>query len=62
VGWPGLDLDPTQIVTFMTAATAAVLTASWKWLHGCQQHEHLVAEGRTIPVAKQKKIRAKMKP
>lgn len=54
-GWaaralPGLQLDQTQIVTFMTAAAVAALSASWKWLHGWQQHERLVAEGRDKPV------------
>jgi hypothetical protein len=54
-GWaahalPGLQLDQTQIVTFMTAAAVAALSAAWKWLHGWQQHERLVAEGRDKPV------------
>lgn len=55
--WPGLHLDPAQIVTFMTAVAVAALTAAWKWLHGWQQHERLVAAGRTKPAAEQRKIR-----
>ena len=47
---PGVHLDPTQIVAFMTAAAASALTAGWKWLQGWQQHEALVAHGKRVPV------------
>ena len=39
---PGAHLDQDQIVTFMAAG--------WKWLHGWQQHEALVARGLDVPV------------
>jgi hypothetical protein len=45
----GAQLDRTQIVTFMAVASASALTASWKWLHGWQQHEVLVAQGLDAP-------------
>jgi membrane protein implicated in regulation of membrane protease activity len=55
--WPGLHLDPAQIVTFMTAAAVAALTAAWKWLRGWEQRERMVAEGKTVPAAEQRKMR-----
>src|SRR5881227_772213 len=62
-GWAatllGVHLDPTQIVTFMTTAAVAALTAAWKRLHGWQQHERLVAAGDTKPAAEQRMIRKK---
>ena len=50
-GWvaqqmPGVELDPTQITAFMVVISTSALTAAWKWLHGLQQHERLVAEGK----------------
>ena len=59
--WPGLHLDPAQIVTFMTTAAVAALTAAWKWLQGWQQHELMVAEGKTVSAAKQRKMRKESK-
>jgi hypothetical protein len=61
-GWvaslcPGLHLDPAQIVTFMTTVAVAALTAAWKWLQGWQQHELMVAEGKTWSRTKQRKMR-----
>ena len=47
---PGAHLDQDQVVTFMAAAAAAALAAGWKWLHGWQQHEALVARGLDVPV------------
>ena len=47
---PGANLDQNQIVAFMTAAAASVIAAGWKWLHGWQQHEALVANGLDVPV------------
>jgi hypothetical protein len=47
---PGAHLNQAQIVTFMTAAAAAVVTAGWKWLRGWQQHEARVAQGTEAPV------------
>jgi hypothetical protein len=46
---PGAHLDPTQTATFMVAATTSALAAGLHWLHGWQQHERLVAEGRATP-------------
>lgn len=46
---PGAHLNQAQIVAFMTAAAASVITAGWKWLQGWQQHEALVAQGKDIP-------------
>ena len=43
---PGVALDQTQIAAFMVVASTSALTAAWKWLHGLQQHERLVAEGK----------------
>jgi hypothetical protein len=47
---PGAHLNQAQIVTFMTAAAASVVTAGWKWLQGWQQHEARVAQGTEAPV------------
>jgi hypothetical protein len=47
---PGVTLDQPQIVAFMIAASTSALTAAWKWLQGWQQHEQLVAYGKTQPV------------
>ena len=47
---PGAHLNQAQIVAFMTAAAASVITAGWKWLQGWQQHEALVARGADVPV------------
>jgi hypothetical protein len=47
---PGAQLDQTQIVTFMTAASASALGSAYKWLQGWQQHEQRVAEGIAEPV------------
>ncbi len=49
---PGAHLDQNQLVVFMVTAATAVLTAGWKWLHGWQQHERLVAEGKQQPRGK----------
>jgi hypothetical protein len=46
---PGAHLNQAQIVAFMTAAAASVITAGWKWLQGWQQHEALVAQGKDVP-------------
>jgi hypothetical protein len=43
---PGADLDQAQVTAFMVVVSTSALTAAWKWLHGLQQHERLVAEGR----------------
>lgn len=45
----GVTLDQTQIVAFMITAATAALSAAWKWLHGWQLHEQLVAAGKTVP-------------
>ena len=50
-GWvanmiPGVVLDQSQIAAFMVVVSTSALTAAWKWLHGLQQHERLVAEGK----------------
>ena len=45
----GVDLDETQIVAFMVTAATTALAAAWKWLHGWQQHERLVAQGLDAP-------------
>jgi hypothetical protein len=50
-GWvaekiPGVQLDQTQVAAFMVVASTSALTAAWKWLHGLQQHERLVADGK----------------
>lgn len=47
---PGVALDPSQIVAFMIAASTAALSGAWQWLQGWQQHEQLVADGKTRPV------------
>ncbi|WP_433476129.1 hypothetical protein ACQPZP_03250 [Spirillospora sp. CA-142024] len=47
---PGAHLDETQVTAFMVAATTATLGSGWKWLQGWQQHEQLVAEGKSSPV------------
>lgn len=47
---PGAHLDETQVTTFMVAASTAALGSGWKWLQGWQQHERLVADGKTAPV------------
>ena len=52
---PGAHLDQNQLVAFMVTAATAVLTAGWKWLHGWQQHERLVAEGKQRPRGKPRK-------
>ena len=46
---PGVHLDQTQIVTFMTAVATSGLVVVWKWLQGWQQHEALVAQGKARP-------------
>ena len=46
---PGAHLNQAQIVAFMTAAAASVITAGWKWLQGWQQHEALVTQGKDVP-------------
>jgi hypothetical protein len=38
----------------MVAATAAVVASGYKWLHGWQQHERLVAEGKATPVGRRR--------
>ena len=53
-GWvatkvPGAQLDQTQIVSFMVAASTSALTATWKWLQGWQQHELMVSQGTVSP-------------
>jgi hypothetical protein len=52
-GWvahhTGLDLDSGEMTTFMVAAATAALASAWKWLHGWQQHELLVAKGLDAP-------------
>ena len=47
---PGLQLDQTQVVSFMIAIVAVCLAAAWKWLQGWQQHELLVAQKLAAPV------------
>ena len=47
---PGVQLDQTQIVSFMIAIVAVCLAAAWKWLQGWQQHELLVAQKLAAPV------------
>jgi hypothetical protein len=49
---PGAHLDQNQLVVFMVTAATAVLAAGLKWLHGWQQHERLVAEGKHQPRGK----------
>lgn len=46
---PGAHLDQTQLVTFMVIGATGALTCGLKWLHGWQQHERLVAEGKERP-------------
>jgi hypothetical protein len=46
---PGVHLNQTQIVTFMTAVATSGLVVVWKWLQGWQQHEALVAQGKATP-------------
>jgi hypothetical protein len=48
---PGVQLDRGQIVAFMVAVSTATLTAALKWLHGWQQHEQNVADGKVAPIA-----------
>lgn len=45
----GAQLDSAGLTTFMVTASTSVIGASWKWLHGWQQHELLVAQGRDVP-------------
>jgi len=47
---PGVTLDQTQIVSFMIAVVGVCLAAAWKWLHGWQQHELLVAQRLAAPI------------
>ena len=47
---PGVTLDQTQIVSFMIAIVGVCLAAAWKWLHGWQQHELLVAQRLAAPI------------
>jgi hypothetical protein len=47
---PGVELDQNQIVAFMIAVTTSVLTASYKWAQGWQQHEQRVSEKKAMPV------------
>jgi hypothetical protein len=37
------------MTAFMVTASGAALAAAWKWLHGWQQHEVLVAQGLDVP-------------
>ncbi|SDI86680.1 hypothetical protein SAMN05444157_0547 [Frankineae bacterium MT45] len=46
---PGVALDPSQIAAFMLTATTAVLSTTWKWMQGWQQHELLVSQGSVAP-------------
>lgn len=45
----GAHLDQGQMSAFMVTASTTALAASWKWLHGWQQHELLVAQGIDAP-------------
>jgi hypothetical protein len=45
----GVKLDQTQMAALMVAAATSAFGASWKWLHGWQQHEQLVAQGLDVP-------------
>jgi hypothetical protein len=47
---PGVKLDQTQVVSVMIAVIAVCLAAAWKWLHGWQQHELLVAQKLAAPI------------
>jgi hypothetical protein len=49
---PGAHLDQSQLVTFMVIGATGALTCGLKWLHGWQQHERLVAEGKERPRGK----------
>lgn len=47
---PGVTLDQTQVVSFMIAIVGVCVAAAWKWLHGWQQHELLVAQRLAAPI------------
>jgi len=53
-GWvakrTGAVLDQTAIAAFMVAVATSVVAAGWKWLHGWQLHEQLVAHRLDVPV------------
>jgi hypothetical protein len=54
-GWvarkfPGVHLDPGQVVAFMVAAATAALTAAFKFMAGWQQREQNVADGKSLPI------------
>ena len=46
---PGAHLDQGQLVAFMVIGATGALASGLKWLHGWQQHERLVAEGKEQP-------------
>ena len=48
--FPGVNLDQSQIVAFMIAASTAALTAGFKWLQGWQGHEQRVSDKRAVPI------------
>jgi hypothetical protein len=52
-GWvsqhTGVKLDQSQMVALMVTTSTSAFGASWKWLHGRQQHEQLVARGLDVP-------------
>jgi len=49
---PGAHLDQGQLVAFMVIGATGALASGLKWLHGWQQHERLVAEGKEQPRGK----------
>jgi len=47
---PGAQLDPTQVTAVMVATVTTTLGVALKWLHGWQQHESRVWDGKARPV------------
>ncbi len=55
---PGVQLDQNQIVAVMLAVITTVLGIGLKWLHGWQQHEQRVSDGKAAPVTTAKQMAA----